>query len=225
MKTAATTPYKDLYESESAGIRRRFEQSGNGHAAATARSALVDRIIAGLFLEHVAGGPGKENPEGFCLVALGGYGRATLFPSSDIDLLLLSASESVEAAHKAAVSALTQNLWDIRLKLGQTSRTPGECGRLHRENLEFNVGLLDARYLAGDGRLFTQLSRQVIPGFLRSNGAELASNLAAMTRKRHARHGNTIFHLEPNLKESPGGLRDYNVAHWLARLSAAPRSE
>src|SRR5258707_11840000 len=110
----------------------------------------------------------------------------------------------------------------MRLNLGQPSRTRAECAGLHRDNLKFNVGLRDAGYLAGDERLFTQLTRQVIPPFLRSNGPELASNLAAMTRKRHARHGNTIFHLEPNLKESPGGLRDYNVAHWLARISGQP---
>jgi len=219
MKTAESTPYKDAYESESAEIRRRFESSpgnGAGHAAATERTALVDRIITGLFEEHIG------NPEGFALIALGGYGRAVLFPCSDIDLLFLSADEKVEAARKAALSTLTQNLWDLRLKLGQTSRTPGECGRLHRDNLEFNVGLLDARFLAGDRQLFTNLKRNILPAFLRSNGAELATNLAAMTRKRHARHGHTIFHLEPNLKESPGGLRDYNVAHWIAQISGQP---
>ncbi len=216
MKTAATTPYKDLYETESAEIRRHFEQSGDGRAAARARALLVDRLITELFSE------GAKSSEGFCLAALGGYGRATLFPWSDIDLLLLSASSAVEEAHKPAVSALLQNLWDLRLKLGQTSRTPAECGRLYRDNLEFNVGLLDVRYLAGDSQLFAQLSRQIIPAFLRASGAELAGHLATMSRKRHARFGNTIFHLEPNLKDCPGGLRDYNVAHWLARLSGAP---
>jgi [protein-PII] uridylyltransferase len=224
MKTAASTPYKDAYENESAEIRRRFELApendspgnGSGHAAAKARAALVDRIVTGLFQEHIG------NPEGFAMIALGGYGRAVLFPCSDIDLLFLSTDSTVEALHKAALSVLTQNLWDMRLKLGQTSRTPAECGRLHRDNLEFNVGLLDARFLAGDQRLFTHLKRTVLPPFLRSNGAELANSLGAMTRKRHARHGNTIFHLEPNLKESPGGLRDYNVAQWIAQISWQP---
>src|SRR5437867_8740140 len=156
MKTAATTPYRDLYETESAEIRRRFEESGDGRAAAEARSALVDRIIRGLFGDPV------QQTDGFCLVALGGYGRGTLFPYSDIDLLFLSADSSVEASRKAAISKLTQDIWDIGLKLGQTSRTPAECGRLHRDNLEFNVGLLDARFLTGDDKLFTQLTRQVI---------------------------------------------------------------
>ncbi len=219
MKTVAITPYSELYERESAEIRRRFEESPAnraGRIAASARAALVDRIVAGLFQEHVG------EVSGFAIIALGGYGRAQLFPYSDIDLLFLSADSSTEAAHKAELSALTQNLWDLHLKLGQTSRTPAECGRLHRDNLEFNVGLLDARFLAGDERLFQQLARDVLPPFLRSNGAELLTNLATMSRKRHARHGNTIFHLEPNLKESPGGLRDYNVAQWISQISAQP---
>ena len=177
MKTAVTTHYKDVYDTESAEIRRRFEgdtSNGAGRAACAARSALVDRIVAGLFADHAG------ESAGLCLIALGGYGRGLLFPSSDIDLLFLSADEVVEARYKEALSLFTQSLWDINLKPGQTSRTPGECGRLHRDNLEFNVGLLDARYLAGEERMFTDLKRRVIPASLRSNGAEMATNLATM---------------------------------------------
>src|SRR5258708_27871238 len=103
MKTAVTTPSRDAYENELAEIRRRFEadaSNGAGRAACAARSHLVDGIIAGLFREHVT------DSEGFCLIALGGYGRGLLFPASDIDLLFLSAASGVESRHKDGLSTI-----------------------------------------------------------------------------------------------------------------------
>jgi [protein-PII] uridylyltransferase len=97
--------------------------------------------------------------------------------------------------------------------------TLAECGQLHRDNLQFNVALLDCRFLAGDRQLYARLHDDVFPHLVARDYQDLLRNLAEMTRQRHAKYGNTIFHLEPNVKESAGGLRDYHVCRWLGRIS------
>jgi [protein-PII] uridylyltransferase len=104
--------------------------------------------------------------------------------------------------------------------VGHSVHTLAECGRLYRDNLEFNVSLLDCRYLAGDSQLFNRLHDHVYPHLVARDHQDLLRNLAEMTRQRHAKYGNTVFHLEPNVKEAPGGLRDYHVCRWLVRISA-----
>ena len=151
----------DLYATESARIRGQFEATGDGRNAGLARAALVDAFIARLYGELLS--PDLDGPKGFCLAALGGYGRQELFPHSDIDLLFLSESTPVEATQREAIAALARSLWDLRLRLGQTTRRLAECGQLHRESLEFSLSLLDCRYLAGDPWLFARLREAAVP--------------------------------------------------------------
>jgi len=99
-------------------------------------------------------------------------------------------------------------------------RTLAECDRFDPGNTEFTISLLDARYLAGDPALFKHLHDRVIPKLVTRESKHLIEGLAEVTRERHRKFGNTVFQLEPNLKETPGGLRDYNVACWLALISA-----
>jgi [protein-PII] uridylyltransferase len=207
----------ELYATESARIREQFEATGDGRGAGLARAALVDALVARLYGELLS--HDLNAPKGFCLVALGGYGRRELFPQSDIDLLFLSESNQMEASQRDAVAALARALWDLRLRVGQTTRRLAECAQLQRENLEFNLSLLDCRYLAGDPWLFARLRHDAVPHVVARDRQDLVRGLAEITRHRHEKHGYTVFHLEPNLKEAPGGLRDYNVARWLTLIS------
>jgi len=109
-------------------------------------------------------------------------------------------------------------LWDLRMRVGNSTHTLAECGRLYRDNLEFNIALLDLRYLAGDPDLYTRLRGTVVPHLVARDRQDLVRNLVELTGQRHAKYGNTIFHLEPNLKDAPGCLRDFHVCRWLARL-------
>ena len=208
---------KDVYPAETARIRQEFQSSGDGRAAVLGRSALVDTLVAQLYREWISTDLG--GPENFCLVALGGYGRRALFPHSDVDLLFLSANSGIEESQKEAVAATSRALWDLPVRLGPAARTLEECDALDRDNLEFSISLLDCRYLAGDTRLFGRLREQRIPQLVARERSEIVRNLAELTRRRHAKHGHTIFELEPNLKEAPGGLRDYQLAGWLALLA------
>ncbi len=180
------------------------------------RSALVDALVIRLYQEFIAVNP--QEPRHLCLLALGGYGRRELFPHSDIDLLFLTEDGSVQSTYRDAIATLLRMLWDLRMRVGNSTHTLAECGRLYRDNLEFNVSLLDLRYLAGDTDLYARLRSSVVPHLVARDRQDLVRNLVELTGQRHAKHGNTIFHLEPNLKDSPGCLRDFHVCRWLARI-------
>ncbi|PYX46512.1 MAG: hypothetical protein DMG79_16265 [Acidobacteria bacterium] len=203
---------------ESARIQREFESTGVGRAALRQRTRLVEEILARLWRDIVS--PDPAQPSNFALVATGGFGRGWMFPYSDIDLLFLFGDRNAEQTFKDPVRRFSQELWDLRLKLSPASRLLGECDRYDANNTEFTISLLDCRYLAGDRDLFRRLHDKVIPKLVMRESKALLQGLAEVTRERHAKYGMTLYHLEPNLKEAPGGLRDCNVASWLALISA-----
>ena len=209
-----TSALAKFYAAEAGKIRQKFEATGNGLAAVEERAALVDSVLRqlcrGFFAAEVTG---------VCLAALGGYGRGVLFPHSDVDILFLFENSRAEVQHKPAAAGVYQALWDLGLRVGQAARTLVECERLQQDNSEFNIALVDCRYLAGDEPLFARLRNQVLPEMVARERHELVRDLARLTRPRHAKHSHTIFHLEPNLKDAPGGLRDFDVACWLERIA------
>ena len=219
MSTAATlrTELRDLYLTDSARIQQDFALTGNGSSAIAARTGLVERVLHRLWDELVCVAGNSRN---FALVALGGFGRRALFPHSDIDILFLHGDRSTEEALRDPIRNFCQELWDLRMKLGPTTRTLAECDQFDPQNTEFTISLLDSRYLAGDRELFERLHEKVLPKFFVREGNYIIQQLAEVTRSRHAKYGNTVFHLEPNIKEAPGGLRDYNVACWMALLAS-----
>jgi [protein-PII] uridylyltransferase len=219
MSTAATlrTELRDLYLTESARIQQEFAVGGTGSAAIAQRTELVEKILLRLWDELISPGAEAKN---FALVALGGFGRRALFPHSDVDILFLHADRGTEDSLRDPVRNFCQELWDLRLKLGPTTRTVAECDQFDPQNVEFTISLLDCRFVAGDRQLFERLHDKVLPKFFVREGNYIIQQLTEVTRSRHAKYGNTVFHLEPNIKEAPGGLRDYNVAYWMALLSA-----
>jgi [protein-PII] uridylyltransferase len=206
----------EYYAAQSQRIQQGFEKTGEGTAVLHERSELVDTLVVRLYQEFISAD--AQGPHHLCLLALGGYGRRELFPHSDIDLLFLSEDGSGESTWRDAIATLLRTLWDLRMRVGNSTHTLAECGRLYRDNLEFNVSLLDLRYLAGDADLYTRLRSSVVPHLVARERPDLVRNLVEMTGQRHAKHGNTIFHLEPNLKDAPGCLRDFHVCRWLARI-------
>ena len=216
----------DLYIRESAAIEQEFSVTGEGRTALTRRTALVDSIVQRLWNEIIVGSqPGAsladpDIPENFALVATGGFGRGWLFPHSDIDLLFLYSGGNSENELKDPIRRFSQELWDLRLKLSPATRNLAECEKFDPNNVEFAISLLDCRYLAGARELFSKLREKTVPRLVGRECQNLIQNLGDLTRARHHKFGNTVFHLEPNVKDGPGGLRDYNVANWLALISA-----
>ncbi|MGD0789896.1 MAG: HD domain-containing protein [Terracidiphilus sp.] len=210
----AVDDLREQYTREMALVRQTCERTGDGTAAIRRRSAVVDRILIEMWRRAFSGQPALN----VSLLALGGYGRKDLFPYSDIDVLFAFADEKTEAQSKDAVRAIIQGMWDIGLRASPCSRTVKEAGRFDPDNLEFTLATLDRRFLAGQFPLYQQLHQTVLPGLVLSEWNTIAQKLGEIARARHAKFGNTIFHLEPNLKDCPGGLRDYHLAVWFALL-------
>ncbi len=182
-------------------------------AAVAARTAMVDDLVCRAYQASLA----AVTPKGVAVLAVGGFGRRELFPQSDVDVLLLIEKELEGNASREALSAFLRTLWDSGLRVSQSVRTIAECCELDQKNVELSVSLLDQRFLTGDQTLYDQLCVR-LPKFLRSQRQGLISALCEMTRDRHAKFQGTIYHLEPNIKETPGGMRDLHLVHWLSQL-------
>lgn len=218
IKPTLATELRDQYAEGSARLQQEFSASGDGRAAVHGRTALVESIASRLWKELVS--PDVEGPRNFALLALGGFGRRWLFPYSDIDILFLHSDGGTERELKSRVQRFSQELWDLRLRLSPATRSLAECEKFDANNVEFAISLLDCRYLAGDRELFTRLHDQAILKLVSRESRSIVQRLTDLTRARYNKFGNTVFHLEPNVKDGPGGLRDYNLAHWLALIAA-----
>ncbi len=198
-------------------IQQQFESGVSARETVLALCALADKDIQQVFGEvlRVHNTPSS----GLCLVALGGYGRRLLFPYSDLDILFLFGNEKAEQTFRPLISDFSRTLWDLGFRVSSAGRTLEECKRIEEDNVEFHLALLDRRFLAGDGELFDRLNSKVLPGSEKQARPFFLAQLHKLTKDRLARYGNTIFHLEPNVKEAPGGLRDYQAAVWLRQIA------
>ena len=153
---------------------------------------------------------------GLAVVAVGGFGRRELFPHSDIDLLLLAESDK-NLPPRENISAFLQGLWDSGLRPSHSVHSVADCVIEHEGNAEFTVSLLDRRFLAGDAALYQTLQDK-FRQFQARRGPALARHIAGLAEGRRAKFQNTIYHLEPNVKETPGALRDLQTTRWLQML-------
>lgn len=200
-----------------ARLRLLNEEARSGPPRRAALADLTDTWLGGLFAA------GAEVPRGVSLVAVGGYGRAELSPRSDLDLLLLH-----DGGDPKAVAALADRLWypvwDLGLALDHSVRTPAEARRTAGEDLKVQLGLLDARHIAGDLGLTTALRTAVLADW-RNQAPKRLPALREMCEERAARMGELQYLLEPDLKEARGGLRDVTALRAVAAswLADAPR--
>ncbi len=154
--------------------------------------------------------------KGLALAAVGGFGRRELFPNSDVDLLLLTASDRA-VPPKEAISEFLQLLWDGNLRPSHSVHSADDCCAEHADNAEFTISLIDRRFLAGDRALFDSLDQR-FAAFLSKHGGSIAQQIAGLAEGRRAKFQNTIYHLEPNIKDAPGGLRDLQTTRWLLTI-------
>jgi len=207
--SAVPVPVEEWRASLAAG--RRELREAYLHKPSPARllrehTRLIDRTLRGLWQAAL---PARHA----ALVATGGYGRGELFPSSDIDILVLLAREPT-SAERERLERLVGALWDVGLDVGHSVRTVRGCVEAAAEDVTIQTTLLEARYLAGSRALFRKLvaaaGRAVDPAaFLKAKVLE--------QEQRHAKHQDAAYALEPNLKEAPGGLRDLQTIQWIAR--------
>ncbi|MGB1272873.1 MAG: [protein-PII] uridylyltransferase [Luminiphilus sp.] len=148
------------------------------------------------------------------LIAVGGYGRGELFPSSDVDLLILLGQPNNDS--DAQVSAFVSSLWDLGLKIGHSVRSIDECLALAVDDITVMTTLLETRLLVGPSAVYDKLLSELDERDIWKSGAFFTAKLEEQTQ-RHEKYGLTGYSLEPNVKSSPGGLRDIQVIGWIAR--------
>ena len=209
---------REHYEAESARLLLEFSTTKDGLKYLQERSALVDSIARHLWAQFAVSA-GLE-PSRIVFAAVGDLGRQTLFPYSDVDIVFLAAAIETAGKFKDAIQRLTQGMNEIGLKTNSATRIVSEFTLLDSENVEALLSLLDCRFLEGDRELFSSLRNRLFPETMVRESQALVERLAELTRNSHRKFANTVFHLEPNVKEGPGGFRDWVTARWLAALSA-----
>jgi [protein-PII] uridylyltransferase len=208
---------RETYQRRMLEIRGAMEAGGaSGAVTIVARAAAVDELVSALWQQAVE--RDGQLRAGVALVAVGGYGRKELFPYSDVDLLFLLDGKLVEKDVKDAIRRVNQEMWDCGIRVSPVTRKLTECERVDPENAESALALMDHRRLTGDAALYEKLAGQCVPKLLQRDNRVVTAKLMELTRARHGRYGDTLFHLEPNIKDCPGGLRDVHVCGWLTNL-------
>ena len=200
--------YRARIQEGQTAICRDFRANLEPRTLLQARCQLIDAALCGLWRD-------MELPASLALVAVGGYGRGLLWPYSDVDLLFLL-PEPPDAGLTEKLERMIRLLWDIGLSIGHSVRTPEECLAEAAKDLTVQTALLEARWLTGDNELFSRLSRafrkQLDPrAFFHGKRMEQA--------ERYLRYHESPYSLEPNCKESPGGLRDLQTILWLTEAA------
>ncbi|MBM3341191.1 MAG: [protein-PII] uridylyltransferase [Betaproteobacteria bacterium] len=215
-RPAAVTPssqtqWKQRLEAGRAAIRAAFEAQPSPTALFRKHGALIDGLLREIWREH-------ELPASLALVAVGGYGRGQLFPHSDIDLLILL-GQPADHALEEKLQRLIGSWWDIGLETGHSVRTIAQCVDIALQDISAQTNMLEPRFLAGNRALYKQFIGETLKAldalaFMQAKRLE--------QRQRHARHEET--NLEPNVKESAGGLRDLHHILWVARAGGFGKS-
>ncbi len=156
----------------------------------------------------------------FAIAAVGGYGRATLAPGSDIDLLfILPQKQTKEQAkrNEQIIEYILYILWDLRQKVGHAVRSIGECLYMAKSDMTVRTATLEARFLSGNKQLFDELIKRFEKEIMAKTGPEFIAAKLHERDLRHERMGNTRYVVEPNIKEGKGGLRDLNTLFWIGK--------
>ncbi|HXW84459.1 MAG TPA: [protein-PII] uridylyltransferase [Candidatus Binataceae bacterium] len=198
--------------------QRHFAGAGGGEIVG-AFTAAVDDLMRALYRyadAEYARRFSKLNQR-IAIVARGGYGRGEMNPQSDVDLLFLH--EYKRGPYAEIVTELILHaLWDAGLVVGQGVRTAKATVKLANEDFKEKTAILDARFLAGDQKLYDELDKLLGPEVLNRNQQKFFQTKLDESRERHAKYGDSIYLLEPQIKEGEGGLRDLHTALWLAKV-------
>ncbi|HZA51196.1 MAG TPA: [protein-PII] uridylyltransferase, partial [Myxococcaceae bacterium] len=195
-------------------IRARHDAGASGLSVCRLLTELMDRLVIGLWRELVEE---ARLPRDLALVALGGYGRREQSPHSDVDLLLLRGRRAPESKVAPIARAFLNLLWDLKLQVGWSIRSPDQCARAASADHTVLTALLDRRLHTGDEALFERLDGAVMRDLLTQRADAFVSAKVEEMRARRERYGESVFVLEPNLKLGEGGLRDLETALWIAQ--------
>ena len=196
-----------------AALKAAFGEKPNAAKALQRQCALVDEALRAIW-----GETGQSDE--LALIAVGGYGRGLLYPYSDVDVLILLPDECGDSA-RGRVETLVGMLWDIGLEIGHSVRTVGECQHEARRDVTVQTTLLESRLVAGNRKHYARFAAAIVKDL---DVAYFVEAKLLEQQQRHTRFNNTAYNLEPNIKESPGGLRDLQNILWISRATGVGHS-
>lgn len=194
-------------------------EDGSGLLCAIRLSLLQDHLIRAVYdfaLSHVFTSSNLSSGERMAVIAVGGYGRGTLAPGSDIDLLFLLPYKQTVLGEQL-VEYLLYMLWDLGFKVGHATRTVEECVRLSKTDFTIRTAILERRLIVGERMLLEALSERFDAEVVAGTGQAFVAAKLAERDARHTKSGDTRYLVEPNVKEGKGGLRDLNTLFWIAK--------
>lgn len=198
------------------GLRARHRGGASGRESLETHTDFMDRFLRALFA--LADGEAREaglEPTSCVLVALGGYGRGELHPSSDLDVMLIHGGDLHPYLQRVAQEVL-YTLWDLGLHVGHSCRSLEDCQALARTDLPSRTSMQAARFIAGDRALYRRFQRTLRENVYRKDYPAFLAATLTERDQRYRKHGASVYLQEPNVKESAGGLRDVHTALWLA---------
>jgi [protein-PII] uridylyltransferase len=219
LRSALLARVKKALAEGRAEAERRLLAGGKGLACAESLSRLADTIIsalADLVARRIYPSDNPSEAEHMAILAVGGYGRGTLAPGSDIDLLFLLPYKQTAWGETVAEYVLYM-LWDLGQKVGHATRSVDETIRQCKSDVTVRTAVLEARQIWGDHRLLDQLTRRFDEDVATGTGAEFVAAKLAERDERHRRAGNSRYLVEPNVKDGKGGLRDLQTLFWIAK--------
>lgn len=200
----------------------------DARALIRAQAHLTDILVATAFdiaRNHLHPLSNPTEAERMAVLAVGGFGRAEMAPHSDVDLLFLTPWKITPWA-ESVIESMLYMLWDLRLKVGHSSRTVKDCLRMGRDDITIRTALLEHRFIAGYEPLATELGDRLWGDLFRNTGPEFIDAKLAERAERHKRQGGQRYVLEPNVKEGKGGLRDLQTLYWIGKyLHRVPSPE
>jgi [protein-PII] uridylyltransferase len=200
-------------------ISRFLDHPSDSRSLIAAQSALTDVLVWVAFAVATNRLHPLANPtdaEYIAVVAVGGYGRAEMAPCSDVDLLFLSPWKITPWA-ESVVESMLYILWDLKLKVGHSSRTVKDCIRLGKDDVTIRTALLEHRFVVGHMPLAVELDEKLWTDLFRGTAAQFIEAKLAERAERHKRQGGQRYVLEPNVKEGKGGLRDLQTLYWIGK--------
>ncbi len=221
LRKAAVEAFRQALDTGRERAREWLEADGGGLDCARNLSHLEDDLIRAIYTfvtTHMYPVRNQSSGERICIAAVGGYGRGTLAPGSDIDLLFLLPYKQTPWG-ESVVEAILYILWDLRQKVGHSTRSVDECVRQSRADMTVRTALLEARLLLGNEALFDEMRRRFEKEIVASTAREFVAAKLAERDARVSRAGVSRYLVEPNVKESKGGLRDLNTLFWIAKYA------
>lgn len=209
IETADVSFYRQALKQGQEYLVQQFEQQADIVTLVHQRSYFADQALQQLWQHHIP----VDTP--ISLLAVGGYGRGELHPFSDIDLLVIL-DESVSEQPPQGLSDFLTQLWDIGLEIGHSVRTIKECRQQAETDITIATNLLETRLLCGDSGLFSELQQLTVSHKTWDTCRFYLEKRQEQTQ-RHLKYNDTANNLEPNIKESPGGLRDLQIISWVAQ--------